>query len=131
MQKQDLLNNQFIVQYYKAELKEVALLLIKGNDSKKIQKILENPSLIKYLGNTTRGLYLIKHLESATQYSMKNNSYKEVVSETKLLLQDFDNSYQKIVLNNQKILNYSLEFSIFNVKNVKEDTFFMLDPRIW
>ncbi|TFI75669.1 hypothetical protein [Carnobacterium divergens] len=129
--KQDLLNNQFIVQYYKAELKEVALLLIKGNDSKKIQKILENPSLIKYLGNTTRGLYLIKHLESATQYSMKNNSYKEVVSETKLLLQDFDNSYQKIVLNNQKILNYSLEFSIFNVKNVKEDTFFMLDPRIW
>lgn len=62
---------------------------------------------------------------------MKNNSYKEVVSETKLLLQDFDNSYQKIVLNNQKILNYSLEFSIFNVKNVKEDTFFMLDPRIW
>lgn len=87
--------------------------------------------MIKYLGNTTRGLYLIKHLESATQYSMKNNSYKEVVSETKLLLQDFDNSYQKIVLNNQKILNYSLEFSIFNVKNVKEDTFFMLDPRIW
>lgn len=36
--KQDLLNNQFIVQYYKAELKEVALLLIKGNDSKKFKK---------------------------------------------------------------------------------------------